>query len=102
MHPPLLSSFRLRDVDYVVIGFDVPWRDGEQLVDPHAGAPQHPQHKVVARAALMSRLEHLIDLFFFEVVSDVLHPQCRKVQLSAIMLVILNVDSHSAVTYQNQ
>ena len=73
MHPPLLPSFRLRDVDHAVTGFDVARRDGEQLVDPYAGAPQHPEHEVVTRAALVRRGKHLIDLLFFEVVGDVLH-----------------------------
>ncbi len=90
MHPPLLPPFRLRDVDYVVIGFDVAWRDGEQLVDSHPGAPQHSQHEVVTRAAPVSRGKYLIDLLLFKVVGDVLHSQCRKGELSAITVVILN------------
>jgi hypothetical protein len=44
------------------------WRDGEQLVDPYAGAPQHPQREVVPSAALVHRRNHLIDLLFLEVV----------------------------------
>ena len=71
MHPPLLPSLRLRD--HTVLWFDVAWRDGEQLVDPHPGAPQYSQHEVVPRAALVGRRKHLIDLFLFEVVGDVLH-----------------------------
>ena len=90
MHPPLLPSFRLRDVDHAVLWFDIARRDGEQLVDPYAGSPQHPQHEVVASAALVRRRKHLIDLLFFEVVGDVLHSQCRKGYLSAITVVILN------------
>lgn len=77
MHPPLLPSFRLRHVYHAIVWFDVAWRDGEQLVDSHPGAPQHPQHEIVSRAATLSRLEHLIDLLLFEVVGDVLH-DCRK------------------------
>ncbi len=81
MHPPLLPSFRLGDVDHAVVGFDVTRRDGEQLIDPYTGAPQHPQHDIVARAALVSRLEHLIDLLLFKVVGDVLHalPKMRLI-----------------------
>ena len=101
MHPPLLPSFRLRDVDHVVIWFDVAWRDGEQLVDPQPGAPQHPQHKVVARAALMSRREHQIDLLLFKVVGDVLHTRCRKGYLSAITVAILNGIFRSAALCEN-
>ena len=73
MHPPLLPSLRLCNIDHVVVWFDVARRDGQQLVYPYAGAPQHTHHEVVARAALVRRREHLINLFFFEVVGDVLH-----------------------------
>ncbi len=72
-----------------VLWFDVARRDSEQLVDPYPRAPQHPQHEVVARAALVRRFEHLVDLFLFKVVGDVLH-YCRKGMLSAITVVILN------------
>src|SRR5665647_1927966 len=48
MHPPLLPSFCLCDVDYIVARFDVAWRDGEQLIDSHTCSPEHPQHEVVA------------------------------------------------------
>lgn len=89
MHPPLLPSFRLSDVDHAVVCFYVAWRDSEQLVDPHASPPEHPQHEVVARAALVRCLEHLIDLLLFEVVGYVLH-DCRKCVLSAITVAILN------------
>ena len=78
MHPPLLPSFRFRDVDHAVVWFDVARRDGEQLVDPHAGAPQHPQHEVVPLTALVSNSKHLVDLLLFQVVGDVLHAHCRK------------------------
>ena len=40
MHSSLLSSFRLRNVNHFVVGFDVARRDGEQLVHSHAGSPQ--------------------------------------------------------------
>ncbi len=73
MNPSLLPSFRLRDVDHVVIGFDVPRRDGKQLVDPHACPPEHAQHEVVPRAALVCSLKYGINLLFFQVVGDVLH-----------------------------
>jgi len=39
MHHPLLPSFRLRNVDHVVVGLDVARRDGKQLVDTHACSP---------------------------------------------------------------
>ena len=78
MHPPLLPSLRLSNVDHVILWFDVARRYSEQLVDPHAGAPQHPQHEVVARAALVRRRKHLVDLLLLEVVGDVLHPSAEK------------------------
>src|ERR1019366_7028280 len=90
MYPPLLPSFGLRDVDHAVAGFDIAWRDGEQLVDSHSGAPQHPQHEVVSLTAEVRRCKHLVDLLLFEVVGDVLHARCRKCILSAITVVILN------------
>ena len=90
MHPPLLPSFRLHDVDHTVVRFDIARCDGEQLVDSHPGAPQHSEHEIVSGTTLVSRPEHLIDLLLFEVVGDVLHAQCRKTNLSAITVVILN------------
>ena len=77
MNPSLLPSFRLRDVDHVVIGFDIARCDGEQLADSHPSAPQHPQHEVVPRAVLVRGLEHPIDLLPLEVVGDMRH-NCRK------------------------
>jgi hypothetical protein len=41
--------------------------------------------------------EHLVDLLFLEVVGDVLHPQCRKGDLSAITVVILNGNRRRAL-----
>jgi hypothetical protein len=38
----------------------------------------------------VSRGKYLIDLLLFKVVGDVLHSQCRKGELSAITVVILN------------
>jgi len=73
MHPPLLSSFSLRNVDYAVVNFNVARPDVEQLVDSYTGSPEHTQHEVVPLAALLRRQEHVIDLLLFEVVCDVLH-----------------------------
>ncbi len=85
-HPSLLPPFCLRDVDHAVIGFDVARRDGEHLVDPHAGAPQHPRHEVVPPTALVRRLEHLVDLLLFKVVVMFFTIGI----LSAITVVVLN------------
>ena len=74
MHPPLLPSFRLGDIDHAVVGFDVAWRDGEQLVDLHPGALQNPQHEVVALTALVRRRKHLVGLFLFEVFGHLFCP----------------------------
>ena len=100
MYPPPLPSFRLRDVDHAVLWFDVAWRDGEQLVDPYAGAPEHPQHEVVPLTTLVSRPEHLVHLLLFKVVGDVLH-DCRKGMLSAIPVVILNRVSFKIAVCRN-
>jgi len=73
MDPPLLPSFRFRDVDYAISHFNVARPDVEQLANSHAGAPQYPQHEVVSCAALVCSLKYCINLFLFQVVGDVLH-----------------------------
>jgi len=73
MNPSLLPSFRLRDIDHAIVGLDVAWRYGEQLIDPHPGAPEHAQHEVVSCAALVCSLKYSINLLLFQVVSDILH-----------------------------
>ena len=102
MYPPLLPSFRLRDVDHVVLWFDVAWCYGEQLVDPYASPPQHPHHEVVPLTAPVRRCKHLVNLFFFKVVGNVLHSHCRKCVLSAITVVILNGIFPSTVVSRKQ
>lgn len=69
----LFVSFRLSDVDKLGMRFQVLQPGRQELTDADAGPSEDPQHEVVPGAAGLCIVEKCLHLFFFHVVSDMLH-----------------------------
>ena len=90
MHPPLLPTFRLGNIDYVVAGLMSLGLMLSNSLTRNASPPEHSKHDVISFVGMVRCLKHLIDLLLLEVVGDVLH-ECRKMMLAATTIAILSV-----------